>query len=99
MYIFMKTGPQVLIRGENTVIVVKVYGPISSDKFYGMIALLKERDFIYDPRKKEWIKYSNNLDEDMNELENYLMENNISFVNIHPNFTVVPEEILDKYRR
>ena len=79
----------VVIGGGMNSIKVKIVGFLRSDTFYALISFLRGRGYIFDPYGKVWYKhcrFGKVMEEEMNELENFLIDNDIVFRNEHPLF-------------
>lgn len=92
-------GPQVQVEisGNRTLIILRVFGYLSSYQFYTLIGFLRERGFVFDRFRREWFKSvsTQELDSEMNELENVLIDLDIVFVNTHPIFRNSPFQMED----
>jgi len=80
---------QVVIDGNEFVILVKVTSFLNSYTFQKLVDSLKSRGYNFSKRYRHWYKLCSNLeqlDREMNELENFLIDNDIVFVNRHSLF-------------
>jgi hypothetical protein len=79
-------------REDYRIIVVSISGYLPSSQFYSLVNFLREQGYYFDRVRRLWFKKSKNLDEDMNALENFLIDHDISFINRHPLFYTIPSE-------
>ena len=80
----------VVIFGDSHRVMVRIQGFLTSDEFHELVRFFRRRGYYFNKSNKIWIRKCyewEELENEMNELENFLFDLRIPYVNLHPCFT------------